>query len=270
MIFKILVKPYMFLISNYIHIHNRILFLIIKVLVKLIKYKKVYIFNLLTRFFYLGNFCYSYYNVKLYNPKFTDPTFRYCNGGAYGDFYFNYLKKIKNKFQFIDIGANIGIYSLISSTNSSCLKIDSFEPIYEIYNNLRLNLSKIDFAHAHNFAVSDLEGQLKFYINPKSSGSSKIDQERFNIRIASVNSIFLKKLIFKDLKINIKIDVEGYEYLVLKEIINSFDLDKIQSIYVEIEDDQIKYKNIINLLKDFKLSYVEKLKKKSNCLFEKK
>ena len=58
--------------------------------------------------------------------------------------------------------------------------------------------------------------------------------------------------------------------MVLKEIINSFDLDKIQSIYVEIEDDQIKYKNIINLLKDFKLSYVEKLKKKSNCLFEKK
>ena len=270
MIHKNLIKVSKFLSENYINIHNKILFLITKILVQIIKFKKVYIFNIITKFFYLGNFCYSYYNVKLYDPQFNDPTFRYCNGGAYGNFYYYYLKKIKYKFQFIDIGANIGIYSLISSRNSECLKIDSFEPNLKIYDNLKHNLSKINYAYAHNLAVSDSVGQLKFYIDPKSSGSSKIDKKKFNASIETINRDFLKKLIIKDVKINIKIDVEGHEYLVLKEIMHSFNFDQIYSIYVEIENNETKHKDIKNLLNGFKLIYTEKLKKRSNCLFEKK
>lgn len=270
MIHRILLNTSQSFSKNYINIHNKILFLITKILVQIIRFKKVYIFNIITKFFYLGNFCYSYYNVRLYNPEFKDPTFRYCNGGAYGNFYYYYLKNLKNKFQFIDVGANIGIYSLISSRNSECLKIDSFEPNLKIYNNLKLNLSKINYAYAHNLAISDTVGQLNFYIDPNSSGSSKINEKKFNTSITTINRDFLKKLVLKNIKINIKIDVEGHEYLVLNEIMNSFNHDQIYSIYVEIENNEKNYEDIKNLLNGFRLIYTEKLKKKSNCLFEKK
>jgi len=270
MIYRVLVNIFHILSKNYINLHNKILFLSTKIFVQIIKFKKVYIFNTITKLFHLGNFCYSYYNVKLYNPDFNDPTFRYCNGGAYGNFYYYYLKKIKHKFQFIDIGANIGIYSLISSKNSECLKIDSFEPNSKIYNNLKFNLSEINYAYAHNLAISDSVGQLNFYIDPESSGSSKIDKKKFNSTITTINRDFLKKLILRDIKINIKIDVEGHEYLVLNEIMHSFNLDQIYSIYIEIENNEKNYEDIKNLLNGFTLIYTEKLKKKSNCLFEKK
>ena len=121
----------------YINFHNKILFIILKLFISVIKFKKVYIFNTLTKFFYVGNFCYSFYNVKLFNPNFKDPTFRYCNGGAYGNFYSKYLTNQNFFFHFIDVGANIGIYSLIASKNNNCIKIDAFEPNPIIYKNLK-------------------------------------------------------------------------------------------------------------------------------------
>ena len=236
----------------------------------IIRYKKVYIFNTLTKFFYVGNFCYSFYNVKLFNPNFKDPTFRYCNGGAYGNFYSNYLNKLKKKFHYIDIGANIGIYSLIASKNNKCIKIDAFEPNPAIYKNLKKNLSHLYYANSNEVAITNKFGEIKFYIDLKSSGSSQIDNPKSNLKINAVNRDFLKLLINKDQFINIKIDVEGHEHIVLDEIINSFDLKKINSIYIEIANDKVVLNNYVHKLKEFKLIYFKNSKKRCDCLFENK
>ncbi len=254
----------------YCNIHNRTLFIILSLLTSIIKFKKVYIFNTFTRLFHIGNFCYSFYGVKLFEPNFKDPTFRYCNGGAYGTFYSNYLIKLKKKFHYLDIGANIGIYSLIASKNPSCIRINSFEPNPEIYNNLRKNLSHLSYATSNNVAVSNKLGQIDFYINPKSSGSSQIDNPEPNLKIQAINGEYLKKMIDKDQIINIKIDVEGHESVVLEEIINSINLKKIYSIYLEIANDKKELDTYKKKLKEFNLIYYKKTKKRCDCLFENK
>ena len=253
----------------YVRFHNKAIFTIIKLLTSIIKFKKVYIFNTLTKFFYLGNYCYSIYNVKLFNPNFNDPTFRYCNGGAYGNFYSNYLLNIKKNFHFIDIGANIGIYSLIASKNKNCNYIYAFEPNPEVFTNLKKNLERLVNAKIINSAISNKSGEIDFYIDPKSSGSSQINNFKSNFKIKSINGSNLKKIINKDKFFNIKIDVEGHEVVVLNEIINSITLKKINSIYIEIANNKNDYNYFNNKLDRFNLIYFKKSKKRCDCLFEK-
>ena len=254
----------------YINFHNKILFIILKLFISVIKFKKVYIFNTLTKFFYVGNFCYSFYNVKLFNPNFKDPTFRYCNGGAYGNFYSKYLNNQNFFFHFIDVGANIGIYSLIASKNNNCIKIDAFEPNPLIYKNLKKNLSHLNYATSNQVAITNKSEVINFYINPKSSGSSQINNSTSNLKINAINGASLKKIISSNEIVNIKIDVEGHELIVLEEIINIIDLKKINSIYIEIANDKKILNNYIKKLKDFNLIYFNSTKKRSDCLFENK
>ena len=181
----------------YAHFHNKILSIILRLFTSIIKYKKVYIFNTLTEFFHIGNFCYSFYNVKLFNPNFMDPTFRYCNGGAYGNFYSNYLSNLKTKFHYIDIGSNIGVYSLIASKNDNCIKIDAFEPNPKIFLNLKKNLSHLNYATPNEFAITNKFGEIEFYVDPKSSGSSQIDNFKSNFKIKAENGDFIKKKLIR-------------------------------------------------------------------------
>ena len=254
----------------YIHFHNKILFIILRLFTSIIKYKKVYIFNTLTKFFYVGNFCYSFYNVKLFNPNFKDPTFRYCNGGAYGDFYSDYLNKLKMKFHYIDIGANIGVYSLIASKNDNCIKIDAFEPNPVIFKNLKKNLSHLNYATSNEVAISNKFGEIEFYVDPISSGSSQIDNPKSNLKIKTVNGDLIKKKISEDHIINIKIDVEGHEHVVLDEIICKINLNKINSIYIEIANDKQILDDYMIKLKEFELIYYKNSKKRCDCLFKNK
>jgi len=254
----------------YAHFHNKILSIILRLFTSIIKYKKVYIFNTFTELFYVGNFCYSFYNVKLFDPNFKDPTFRYCNGGAYGDFYSNYLNNLKIKFHYIDIGANIGIYSLIASKNDNCIKIDAFEPNPLIFKNLKKNLSHLNYATSNEVAISNKFGEIKFYVDPNSSGSSKIDNSQSNLKIKTVNGDFIKRNINKDHIINVKIDVEGHEHVVLDEIINKINLNKINSIYIEIGNDKKILNDYIVKLKEFELIYFKNSKKRCDCLFKNK
>ena len=254
----------------YIDCHNKILFIILTLFISIIKYKKVYIFNTLTEFFHVGNFCYSYYKVKLYNPNFNDPTFRYCNGGAYGNFYSDYLSKLKKNFHYIDIGANIGIYSLIASNNNKCVKIDAFEPNPKVFNQLEINLSHLTYAKLSNVAISNNFGEINFYIDSKSSGSSQIDNLNPNLKIKAINRDSLRKIINSNEIVNIKIDVEGHELVVLEEIINTINFSKINSIYVEIANDKEILDKYVKKLEKFNLIYYNSTKKRLDCLFENK
>ena len=76
---------------------------------------------------------------------------------------------------FFDIGANIGVYSLIASKNDNCIKIDAFEPNPIIFKNLKKNLSHLNYATPNEVAITNKFGEIEFYVDPKRSGSSQID-----------------------------------------------------------------------------------------------
>ncbi len=141
-------------------------------------------------------------------------------------------KKIENNSWFVDIGSNIGLYSLnISNINSKYKKVKTFsiEPNPIIYERLKKNyqllVSQNKFVKNNfllkNCAIGDKEdfGQIDEKVdhaNVKIIKNRRINIKKKFIRIKITKLSYL----LKKYKINniscIKIDTEGYEFKIIK------------------------------------------------------
>ena len=128
--------------------------------------------------------------------------------------------------------------------------------------NIQLNKLHEKKYSLHNHAISNKNENTKIYYNPKHSGSVSLLDHGNNeeiIEISSVNHSFLNKIDNKDIKIVIKIDTEGYEEIVIKEILKS---DLAPNIEVLIYEHHEKFNNdkfINNLLKKAKFKSLPSL-----------
>jgi FkbM family methyltransferase len=123
----------------------------------------------------------------------------------------------------IDIGANIGYYSLVASAENPAGKIYSFEPyslkFEELNANIRLNkLQNIIPVHA---AVSDHGGKARIYISGKDNEgeSGLLSPENYEGIMEEVKVVTLDEWSERNHieKIGfIKMDIEGAEYLALE------------------------------------------------------
>ena len=220
----------------------------------------------------------SAYGVKLY-PKWHDATFNLCLNGTYGYFFSDFLKNIKEHCIFMDIGANQGIYTLVASKNKNIKKIYSFEPVPENFEslkkNIRLNNSKKIITK--KFAISSQNAKKYISFNQKHSGISSLDLKKKNsdklIKIKTINFQILNKLVKPDYKLIIKIDVEGHELVVLKQIIKSILIKKVEYIFIEINFKKNHFKEIKKIIQKLKLIQLyrsQKIKNHSDFLFKKK
>ena len=262
------------------HFYNFLLHKIIKFLVDLVIYKKTFLYNFFIKNLSLGNFCYSYYAVKLNNVDFKDTTFRFACGGAYGNYLNLLIKEYKKDFFFLDIGANIGIFSLIAQNNKNCKKIIAIEPSRLIYKKLKKNLYS-NSCSLHNVAITNFNGFADLSINKNHSGVSKLinKKNKKNIKSQKVitkNYKFFNMIDrkFKPYNLIVKIDVEGHQLNVVKEIKKSKIYKNISVLYIENENNyksKIKLKKMIPGFKLIKLDQIINLKNKSvNMVFAKK
>ena len=143
----------------------------------------------------------------------------------------------------IDIGANTGVYSLISKSLNPHIRVIAVEPVERIFNKLEHNMQLNNFSvESMLMAVSDHSGEALFYDTIEEhnySGSlQKISNDLLNtvkVRIATIDDLIKEKNIDRiDL---VKIDVEYHE----PEVIRGFSLiAKYQpSILIEILSDDI-------------------------------
>lgn len=131
--------------------------------------------------------------------------------------------KSRQSFTFIDLGANIGLYSLyLSSLNLPHFKCLAIEADPEIYSRLAYNIevNKLPI-QIKNVAVSDKNGFLDLFINPKNRGeNSAVDQnselERTRVRCQTLIDLMDKAGIKK--ADAIKLDLEGAENNVLTHL----------------------------------------------------
>ena len=152
-------------------------------------------------------------------------------------FNFNYYEREDSEMIFkmitpdshvIDIGANIGWYTIHISAMLKGGSIHCFEPIPETHKKLtaNINLNNIKSITVNNIALSEKKQILTFYFDPNQSGSSssKNITENENIEKLELNSITLddyteqkqiQKIDF------IKCDVEGAELFVFQGATNT-------------------------------------------------
>ena len=163
--------------------------------------------------------------------------------GSFDPFIYNFLKKqkIKKKFLFIDVGANHGLVSKQITNLKFIKKIITFEPAKEIFELLKINLSKVNKAKNYNYGWATKRGSLNFYENPSNSGDFSLlpNKQRnilhkYHFEIANVQ---LKKIIknYKNYQYILKTDCQGYDI----EIFNSLDnklLEKIKFYFLECQN----------------------------------
>lgn len=126
----------------------------------------------------------------------------------------------------LDIGANVGMVSLLLAKKYPFLKIYAFEPVKDSYEsfkaNIKLNNIAASIINAYNMAVTKDGRDVCMSYDPCNSGHSNmfdfLSSSFFYYKITNVKSITLDE-IFKQNNINevklLKIDCEGAEYEIL-------------------------------------------------------
>ena len=132
---------------------------------------------------------------------------------------------------FVDVGANIGLYSLMASELvGQTGRVISFEPTLASYNQFLENIDINRFTNidSFNIGLSDLPGQLELYISNKgfdawNSFATNYNKSSNQKKLVEVSSLDLMLSGYDKTKIKlVKIDAEGWEKYILKGGIDLF------------------------------------------------
>jgi len=148
----------------------------------------------------------------------------YCGLHEYEDMGF-VLHILQPGDLFIDVGANIGSYSILAGACEG-VKVIAFEPIPQAFSWLQKNI-KINVLEnqikAMNIGLAEKKGNINFSSNLDTC-NHVISQEENNTSMIKIDVCQLDEILHDQCPTVIKIDVEGYESQVLngaKRILNS-------------------------------------------------
>ncbi|QCK15377.1 FkbM family methyltransferase [Mangrovivirga cuniculi] len=147
-----------------------------------------------------------------------------------------FFKCESNNPFIIDCGANIGMASLYFKSLYPGSEILSFEANPEMYAYLKDNIEINDLKDisAFNAALSSKSGEATLYIPEKSPYLNPgIIKENINSKEIKVNAVCLSDYINEKTIDLLKIDIEGSENMVIKDLVNSGKIDLIKKIICE-------------------------------------
>ncbi len=140
----------------------------------------------------------------------------------------------------VDIGAHIGSETVLLGSKLASGRIYSFEPTPAILPHLKANISinnLMDRIVVESMAISDHNGYTKFYLSTESEVNS-LHKNKGSKEI-SIKTITLDKYasVYDIQHVNLlKIDVEGYEYAVIRGSKSLLTKHKIDVIVFEVND----------------------------------
>lgn len=171
--------------------------------------------------------------------------------GVYGELDTKIIRdNIKEGDIVIDVGANIGYYTLIfAQLVGKTGKVFAFEPEPKNFEILKKNIEINNYQNVvvEQKIVSDTSGMIKLFIAEQGIVGHRIQQKTNSQKFIEMESIilddYLKKLNLSD-KINfIKIDVEGAEPKVLEGSKEILETSSNLKIFTEFNREDIKKYN---------------------------
>lgn len=157
-----------------------------------------------------------------------------------------FIHHLKPNDTVFDIGANIGYTTLLFSKKCNDGYIYSIEPSKELFKTVEdhLKLNEVTNVKVLNIGLGEKEKKVQLYkVSENNSGMNRVLEEE-NVPFNS-ESILIKTLddVVKEQglsKVNaIKIDVEGYEYNILKGAYNTLK-ESHPTLLIEIDDVNLK------------------------------
>jgi len=170
----------------------------------------------------------------------------------------NEIKKILKKGNVVvEIGANIGYYALVESKIvGNTGKVYAIEPHPENINSLKKNIkiNKYENIEVYSIAIGEVNGVAKMNVSTHSNLHSLFIRNFDHIiKSMKINVItldnFLKNKRFPNL---IRMDLEGYEYNILKGMKKILKAKKPLILFIELHPHLLDYKKTLNVLKTLK------------------
>lgn len=177
----------------------------------------------------------------------------------------NYIKsQLSNDGVFIDIGANIGIFSLVMAAKSSGIQVHAFDPIKLNTNLLSTSIEMNGLTNiiVNQTCIGDYDGTVEFSLSSDSAYSSILDSGRkLEVKKLQVPIVRLDSYV-SNMKITridfIKIDVEGAEKLVIEGASNVLCTPSLRPklMMIELCDINLKaFKTSVKEVVDLMINY---------------
>jgi FkbM family methyltransferase len=136
-----------------------------------------------------------------------------------------FIKNLKENDIFYDVGANYGFYTYLAL--EFCKEVHSFEPLPDVFENLKMNLENVENVFLNQAALSNKDSKAKIYLPANSgfdaSGGSTIVEAALDKHYYKFSKSLEIETTTLDnyLKVHnkptiIKLDVEGAESLVIE------------------------------------------------------
>lgn len=227
---------------------------------------------------YLAKFS-SYLEVKIPNDKIFFFVPNYLVKWRVETFFtkepetLNWIDGFDENDIFWDVGANIGLYSIYAAKKK--IKVICFEPST---NNTRILTRNISRNNLHNqiylfpIALTDIENKFltmnesnivegsahnSFGQNLNFEGKSFQPQCKYSIFGTTIDKIIEDEVL--DKPNHIKIDVDGFEHLILNGATNLLSENKLKTVLVEINENyQEHFEKILQIFKSNNFSIVKK------------
>ena len=188
-------------------------------------------------------------NFFIYLPRHLNYLFKQKYENNTINFIKTKLDNYNTKSYFIDVGANIGIYSLYFKKKYSS-KVELFEPDINNINLLKKtkSINKFKFFKINSFCLSDSNSNKEFLLDDIRGMTGTLSNDRNFIqkhqKLKKKISVKTKKFdsiySFKNKIFLIKIDVEGHEIEVFKGMLKAIKHNKPMLI-IESNKNNIKY-----------------------------
>lgn len=153
------------------------------------------------------------------------------------------LKAMRSSDIFVDIGANIGAYSVLASKVVGATSF-AFEPVPSTFQRLvdQLGLNRInDRVHPFNLGVGAQEAVLRFTTSKDTMNRVELeaaDGQGIDVRVVSLDS---QDILGSGRDVFVKIDVEGFEFNVLRGGESFFEDPRVRAIIIEMNGNGLKY-----------------------------
>ena len=184
------------------------------------------------------------------NKMFLDSqdSLRLSINGIYEEMETNLVKKIvKNGDIVIDVGANIGYYTLIlAKLVGDGGKVFAFEPEQDNFRLLNKNIEINSYKNVvcENMAVSSSNGKCVLYLDHQNKGSHSLVDDGASKQTVEIKTISLDEYSFNSKISLIKMDIEGHEMKALNGMKNFLEKNSNIKIITEFSPTLLSYSGV--------------------------
>ncbi len=165
----------------------------------------------------------------------------YCGLHEYNDMAF-LLHLLRKEDCFVDIGANIGSYTILASGHVGATTF-SFEPVPCTFAHLMANISINQIqekATAYNIALGSSRGKIGFNtgsLDTMHHVAEKNEPVTLNVPVEMLDDVMRNKQV----PLLLKIDVEGFETEVINGAMQTLQHEGLKAIIIELNGSGLRY-----------------------------